>query len=514
MNMATVQHHSYMKSAVVDFCVQVGSPLAPVTEYVAPAPAVALSVPSQQLRPATVATGVNLDVTGMVHPQFSSAAVEGSASQVVGSLSLGEVFAAPVFNQVHQEQLAGGEAFSRVAHSLPPEEFTEPVYSPVHQEQFSAGDTTENIVNFPVVQEQVLVQAIPRLVGSSPPVDEFTAYVAMRPLPLVEVQPSVRAQRHAVDGLGEFAPMVQTLDVPVPQMEDQFVDNLDLVDQMEALRLLDRPVAEQVIAMPTVSCSSCPLRSRVPEPQLADQLVEVPTVLTPTRIALQIAEQIVATPVPHGQVHGSLPGQSSSSRREDERAEVPKIRLLLRMGTDSMRYRVSPTQPLRFVFRAYCRRLGLHESQVRFYCDGLLSPEHSPDLLGLEDGDVIEAEEVFVEDEEEEEDDDDHDEFDGTESRFPDGFLTYADVSVVPFRELPARLGVHVRSLCERAAPPVSRIRFVMFFYSLLFLAVNCSTLFVPEEYLVGFFMEISSGIVSVCYTPWLANGYMFCVSL
>ena len=49
--------------------------------------------------------------------------------------------------------------------------------------------------------------------------------------------------------------------------------------------------------MPTVSCSSCPLRSCVPEPQLADQLVEVPTVLTPTRIALQIAEQIVDTPV-------------------------------------------------------------------------------------------------------------------------------------------------------------------------------------------------------------------------
>ena len=64
------------------------------------------------------------------------------------------------------------QATSRVAHTLPP------------AEQFSAGDTTENIAIFPVVQEQVLVQAIPRLVGSSPPVDEFTAYVAMRPLPL------------------------------------------------------------------------------------------------------------------------------------------------------------------------------------------------------------------------------------------------------------------------------------------------------------------------------------------
>ena len=74
MNMATIHHHS-LKSAVVDVSVQVGSPFAPVTEYVAPAPAVTLSVPSQQLRPAytsaTDATGVNLDVTGLVCPQFS-----------------------------------------------------------------------------------------------------------------------------------------------------------------------------------------------------------------------------------------------------------------------------------------------------------------------------------------------------------------------------------------------------------------------------------------------------------
>ena len=357
--------------------------MAPVTEYVAPAPAVALSVPSQQLRPATVATGVNLDVTGMVHRQFSSTAVEGSASQVVGSLPLGEVSVAsgvnldvtgmvyPQFSSTavdgsasqvvgslplgkvfaaHQEQLAGG--VSRVAHTLPPaEEFTEPVCNPLFiKSSFLQVKRPRIFAIFPVVQEQVLVQAIPRLVGSSPPVDEFTAYVAMRPLPLVEVQPSVRAQRHIVEDLGELAPLVQILDLPVPQTVDSVTD---------ILQLLDRPLAEQVITVPTVSCASCPSRSRVPVPQSADQLVEVPTVLSPTRIALQIAEQIVATPVPRSRVHGSLPGQSSSSRREDERAEVPKIMLFLRMGTDSMRYRVSPMQPLRFVFRAYCRRLGL-----------------------------------------------------------------------------------------------------------------------------------------------------------
>ena len=34
-----------------------------------------------------------------------------------------------------------------------------------------------------------------------------------------------------------------------------------------------------------------------------------------------------------------------------------------------------------------------------------------------------------------------------------------------------------------------------MTFYGLLYLAVNCSASFVPEEYLVGFFLEITSGM-------------------
>ena len=138
----------------------------------------------------------------------------------------------------------------------------------------------------------MLVQA-PRFVGSLPPVEDFTAQ-----------RPSVRAQRHIVEDLGELEPLVQILDLPVPQTVDSVTD---------ILRLLDRPIAGRVIAVPTVSCSSCPLRSRVPEQQSADQLVEVPTVLTPTRIALQIAEQIVDTPVSRGRVHGSLPGQSSAT---------------------------------------------------------------------------------------------------------------------------------------------------------------------------------------------------------
>ena len=209
---------------------------APVLGFIAPAPAGSFVAPSQQLRPAYT----------------DDAAVVVSASQVVGSLPHGKVFAAPVFHQVHHVPLA-------------------------------EGGIPENLVEIPVV-------------------------VARRPPPLVDVRPSSCAQRHIMEDLGELAPSVQLLDLPVPQMVENVTDTL--------LRILDFPIAEQVIAVPTVSCASCPSRSRVPEPQSADQLVEVPTVLTPTRIALQIAEQIVDTPVPRAHDHGSLPGQSSSSRRE------------------------------------------------------------------------------------------------------------------------------------------------------------------------------------------------------
>ena len=130
------------------------------------------------------------------------------------------------------------------------------------------------------------------VVGSLPPVEEFTAYVARRPSPLVEVWPSVRVQRHVVEQLADIAPMVQILDSPEPQMVAQLLEVFRLLDT----QLLD----EQAIFVPKISCSPCPSRSLVPEPQSAEQLVEVPTVLSPTRIALRIVEQIVDTPVPRG----------------------------------------------------------------------------------------------------------------------------------------------------------------------------------------------------------------------
>ena len=74
------------------------------------------------------------------------------------------------------------------------------------------------------------------------------------------------------------------------------------------------------------------------------------------------------------------------------------VTLLFRKSTERrprLRVDARRTRPLRSAFEAHCRRFGLQESQVRFSCDGLLSPDHSPGQLGLEDGDVTEAEEVY-----------------------------------------------------------------------------------------------------------------------
>ena len=157
---------------------------APVIEYIAPAPAVTYVVPSQQLPPVytttTVTTDDNLDMTGLVCPQFSSTAVEPFAPHVVDSLHLLEEFTEPVYNQVHQEQIAAGETTENIAeipvvqeqvivqeipdvvNSLPPvEELTEPVFNQVHHEQIVAGEMMQNTIGNSAVQEQAIIQEIP-----------------------------------------------------------------------------------------------------------------------------------------------------------------------------------------------------------------------------------------------------------------------------------------------------------------------------------------------------------------
>ena len=117
----------------------------------------------------------------------------------------------------------------------------------------------------------------------------------MRPARLSEVLPQVGLQRHTVEQRIVHTTHVQILDAPVPQMVEQLVD---------FFKDLDVEVPAQVIEVPKISQDIIPQRSVDLVP---------PTVLTPTRIALRIAEQIVSTPVPRGRVQGFLPVQSSTA---------------------------------------------------------------------------------------------------------------------------------------------------------------------------------------------------------
>ena len=92
-------------------------------------------------------------------------------------------------------------------------------------------------------------------------------------------------------------------------------------DVLDAGRLVDRffQVPELVIEVPKISLDVIPLRALVPEPQLAEQLVEVPTIVSFSSLQ-RIMEQTVDIPVPQGgggrvgvrSLQG-FPGQSSTA---------------------------------------------------------------------------------------------------------------------------------------------------------------------------------------------------------
>ena len=107
----------------------------------------------------------------------------------------------------------------------------------------------------------------------------------LRPTGLVEPRgPQERIQRHTAEQMiGSFVPVpVLDLDAPVPQMVDQLMD---------MLKLFDNSVPEQVIDVPKFSQDAIPQPTVLCEPQLAEQLVEVPTVPF-------FVEQAVDIPVP------------------------------------------------------------------------------------------------------------------------------------------------------------------------------------------------------------------------
>ena len=105
-----------------------------------------------------------------------------------------------------------------------------------------------------------------------------------RPPPLPEVAgPQARVWR-AVEKTEDFVLLVQIMDTPVPQVVYQPVD---------VLTRFDTPVPQQVIEVPVISCPSRPPRAVLGEPQMAEQLVDVPTIVS----LINVIEQTVDIPV-------------------------------------------------------------------------------------------------------------------------------------------------------------------------------------------------------------------------
>ena len=80
-------------------------------------------------------------------------------------------------------------------------------------------------------------------------------------------------------------------------------------------------VAEQVIEVPKLALPGRAVpRAALSEPQLVEQLVEVPTVLTYSLLQQRIPEQVVDTPVPHGRGAGARGGLQGLSQGQGSSA--------------------------------------------------------------------------------------------------------------------------------------------------------------------------------------------------
>ena len=137
--------------------------------------------------------------------------------------------------------------------------------------------------------------------------------LAARPPPLVEVRPQLGVQRHTSEQVVETFVPVQVLDAPVPQMG--VVQVAEFMQQFDVL-----VVAEQVIDVPRISLDRTQQRlgDCLRQPQTAEQLVEVPTIISYSSLQRSV-EQNIEIPVSQrrrrrsGGLHSSLPGTGFNS---------------------------------------------------------------------------------------------------------------------------------------------------------------------------------------------------------
>ena len=144
-----------------------------------------------------------------------------------------------------------------------------------------------------------------------------------RPDRLYEVRPQERDQRHTVEQIVDTALFVSSLDVPVPHMENQLV---------EVCRLFDVLIPEQALEVPKISSTPCPPRRRRVRfaEQTAEQLVEVPTIISHSTLLQRTVEQNVNIPVPgrggrNVGLQGFPPRQSSTAQLASQERSSERI---------------------------------------------------------------------------------------------------------------------------------------------------------------------------------------------
>ena len=118
--------------------------------------------------------------------------------------------------------------------------------------------------------------------------DDGEAPAAGRPAPLLEVLPQERVQQRTAEQIVDPVPVVPLLHDVVPQMVEQLVD---------ILSLLEFHVAEQVIEVPKIVCPPRAARTVLGAPQTVEQLVEAPTIVSLIDVIRQPVEQPVDIPV-------------------------------------------------------------------------------------------------------------------------------------------------------------------------------------------------------------------------
>ena len=126
--------------------------------------------------------------------------------------------------------------------------------------------------------------------------------------------PQERDLPRTVEQIAVYAPMVQILDAPVPQLVEQLPDVLRFFDLL-------LPVPEQVIEVPKILLDDVPARTVVRDTQLVEQLVEVPTIVSFSSLQQRTVEQIFDIPVPGRGGGGGrrglqslLPGQNTTAQ--------------------------------------------------------------------------------------------------------------------------------------------------------------------------------------------------------